>query len=149
VGTALFHYLVSDGQTTSTGNVSVEVVNPYQWNNFSDKYDVNNDGSVSSIDALVIINLLNTIGGTSLTGALDYVHPTTFYDVSRDNYVSSVDALLVINDLNSTRTAMLGAGEGESAAPANSAAVDAVFSSTSQQSLLQDIVLPGGRRRVL
>ncbi len=59
--------------------------------------DVNQDGIVSPLDALWIINALNeaALGATDSTrlGALD---------VSRDGELSPVDALLVINQLNAT-----------------------------------------------
>jgi hypothetical protein len=80
--------------------------------------DVNNDRYVSPIDALLIINELNTGGSRALMGGL--VPPGTvpddgehegegeggndpgqaYYDVNNDGYVSPIDSLLVINALN-------------------------------------------------
>ena len=56
--------------------------------------DANDDGSTSSLDALVIINHLNrnAAGGTG------------FYDVNGDGTVSAADALMVINRLQPEKT---------------------------------------------
>ena len=72
--------------------------------------DVNNDGSVSPIDALIVINQLNT-GKQPLRVSALATPP--FYDVSGDNFVSPVDALTVINYLNSHHNGAGGEGEGE------------------------------------
>ncbi len=66
--------------------------------------DVNEDGYVSPIDALMVINALNKPGFQSNNpGGTD-----PRLDVNHDNYVSPLDALLVINHLNAG-----GSGEGE------------------------------------
>ncbi len=52
-------------------------------------YDVNNDGAVSPLDALLVINTLET--GVSPRD--------TFTDVNGDTAMSPIDALLVINEL--------------------------------------------------
>lgn len=70
-------------------------------------YDVSNDGHISPLDALLVINLLNSKG----PGLLDLGYKPTppFVDVSGDGFVSPLDALLVINYLNKG----YGRGEGE------------------------------------
>ena len=76
--------------------------------------DVNNDGYISAIDALLIINHLNGIG---LMGGGEGESGVRFYpDTNGDNRISAIDALLVINHMNSR--SLSGQGEGESAAPA-------------------------------
>ncbi len=66
---------------------------------------------VSPLDALLIINLLNS-NSNSLTLAA-----TTYYDTSGDGVVSPIDALLVINALNlgvaDVGQGNFAAGEGE------------------------------------
>ena len=58
--------------------------------------DVNEDGSVSAVDALVVINDLNRYSARVLT----WDDPTTFMvDVNDDGAVSALDALIVINSL--------------------------------------------------
>ena len=73
-------------------------------------YDVNNDGVVSPLDALLIINYLNAGNPTkvSITAA-----GSPSYDVNASNEISPLDALLIINLLNAKEAN----GEGESAAP--------------------------------
>ncbi|MFL2865537.1 MAG: M36 family metallopeptidase [Pirellulaceae bacterium] len=71
--------------------------------------DTNRDGAVTPIDALGIINQLNTFG----TGAV--AEGETFgldqaMDVNRDSFVSPLDALAIINYLNVNASEM---GEGE------------------------------------
>ena len=83
------------------------VVNSSQWQNGTNRHDVNSDGEVSPIDALLIINDLNARGSRVLTGT-GFV-PPPFVDVNGDSSVSPLDVLLVINYLNALR----GGGEGE------------------------------------
>jgi len=75
-----------------------------RWHNSRKPTDVNDDGTVSPIDALLVINYLNTVGG----GPVPEGSPPPFIDVSGDNQISPLDALLVINELNRR-----GSGEGE------------------------------------
>jgi predicted AlkP superfamily pyrophosphatase or phosphodiesterase/Ca2+-binding RTX toxin-like protein len=77
-------------------------------------WDVNNDGMVTPVDALLLINQLNTSGTHPLVGSAMIVGP--FYDPSGDGTLSPVDVLAVINWLNSQTGA---AAEGESGATAN------------------------------
>jgi hypothetical protein len=76
--------------------------------------DVNADSHISPIDALVIINELNSVGSHSLVstptqdpgaeGESGAASGRMFYDVNNDGYISPLDGLMVINALN---------GEGE------------------------------------
>ena len=68
---------------------------PFQ--NPLDANDVNADGFVSPIDALVVINFLNE-EADNLPPVLE--NPPRFLDVSGDNQASPIDALIVINVLN-------------------------------------------------
>ena len=101
-GQAGFDYVVSDGTLTDVGHVSIDIEPEFQWHNLQNAYDVDDDGDVSPIDAVLVINLLNATGGTPLEGMLGSVgaSPTTFYDVSPDNFVAPDDAVLIINYLN-------------------------------------------------
>lgn len=70
--------------------------------------DVNGDFSISPLDALVVINRLNTQGSGSLAGQ----SPTdinSFVDTDNDNNLSPLDALIVVNAINN------GEGVGEKA----------------------------------
>jgi hypothetical protein len=70
--------------------------------------DVNQDSQTSSMDALLIINLLNR--GSANSGAANDL----YVDVNGDSFVTSLDALAVINLLNRlSSTPPLNAGQGE------------------------------------
>lgn len=80
------------------------------FHNAAKPADTNNDGVVSAIDALLVINYLNVVGPGPVPGS----SPPPFLDVNSDNFISSIDALLVINALNNQG---LGGESGESLAP--------------------------------
>lgn len=69
------------------------------WTNPANPLDVNDDTFVSPIDALLIINELNTVGGHPLSPSET---PTDYLDTNSDFYVSPLDALLILNYLNAT-----------------------------------------------
>jgi large repetitive protein len=89
--------------------------------NLTNAFDVNNDGFVSPIDVLILVNSLNT-GGSGLlaagssAGSGEGGSGKYFLDVNQDNYLSPLDALMVINELNSRQNG--GSGEGEAATKA-------------------------------
>jgi serine protease len=101
VGPAGFQYVLTDGIDSAIGNVSVDVEPLFQWHNRSQAEDVNKDGKVTAIDALMIINVINAIGPTSLEFlSVGGAPPSAYLDVSADNFVAPNDALAVINFIN-------------------------------------------------
>jgi hypothetical protein len=62
--------------------------------------DVNADGKLSPIDALLVINLLNRNGGTANIPVRQLPAPPAFHDVDANGFANTIDALLVINQLN-------------------------------------------------
>ncbi|MFN0021054.1 MAG: dockerin type I domain-containing protein [Pirellulaceae bacterium] len=83
------------------------------FTNSRDREDVDNDGFVSPIDALMIINRINS-GDTSLDSTPFARAP--YVDVNGDGTLAPVDALLVINRLNAPAGGdSSGEGEGEAA----------------------------------
>ncbi|MGI8980380.1 MAG: M36 family metallopeptidase [Pirellulaceae bacterium] len=74
--------------------------------------DVNLDGQVSPIDALLVVNYLNSNGDPAGEGEGS---PDPYKrDVNHDNSISPIDALMVINYLNRQKpSAPAGEGEGE------------------------------------
>jgi hypothetical protein len=85
--------------------------NPY------DRFDVNNDGFVSPIDALILVNKVNTNGGGPLGGSGEGEQSGEKYyvDVNEDGFLSPLDILWVVNRINGSGSS----GEGEAqAAPA-------------------------------
>ena len=98
-GTASFQYIVSDGKLTAIGNVTIDFEPSFQWHNDTIAQDVNGDGTVSTIDALLIINSINAFGSGSLVFLNRTAQTPDYLDVVPDNYVSPIDALTVINYL--------------------------------------------------
>jgi len=76
----------------------VEVPSGPAWQNPSNAFDVNDDGFVTALDALVIINRLDAIEDSTL-GARPFDF-RVFYDTSGDGRITSLDVLRVINELN-------------------------------------------------
>ena len=67
--------------------------------NAENPQDVNQDNHVTPLDALLVINELNT-GGARALGEGGSNDPVAMVDVNGDSQLSAVDALLVINSLN-------------------------------------------------
>jgi hypothetical protein len=78
--------------------------------------DVNDDGDVAPLDALLVIRDLNAYGARPLTPRQP---GDLFLDVVQDDLITPLDALWVINVLNHGGGAR-GAGEGEAASTASS-----------------------------
>jgi hypothetical protein len=74
------------------------------WHNAANPFDVNDDGWLTPLDALIVINRLNVeaAGGQVLSGY--------YYDVNDDRVCTAQDALMLINRLN---LAAESAAEGE------------------------------------
>jgi hypothetical protein len=107
---AQIRYVNTSTITVVGGSGEGEFTNPYN------RYDVNNDGFVTPIDVLAVVNFLNTAGTTDLTpwapgGEGEAKGP--YYDVNSDYFISPMDVLGVVNFLNSL--AVQASGEGESA----------------------------------
>ena len=72
------------------------------WQNTASRFDVNANGIINPLDALIVINYLNTNG----PGALPASYTGPYYlDVNGDGLVSPLDALGVINYLNAQTAA--------------------------------------------
>ncbi len=88
--------------TDPTGLVDTHVVklqvfeSERPWFNVFSPLDVNDDGIISPLDVLLVVNLLNQ--GTGLPQQNSGL--SHFYDTSGDNFVSPLDVLIVINYLN-------------------------------------------------
>ena len=77
--------------------------------------DVNRDGAISPLDALLIFNQLNAEGGHEIpVPMLGPSGEVWSLDVSGDSYVSALDALMIFNHLNAQPS---DSPEGESASP--------------------------------
>jgi hypothetical protein len=98
---------------------------PLPFQNPVNPMDVNNNGFVTGLDALIIINKLNLTGPEVLPDDPP-PPPYFFYDVSGDNRVTAIDALMIINRLNLT-------GPGPAGALAAAERGDAAISTSSSQ----------------
>jgi Dockerin type I domain len=99
-------YVFVEPPTTSAAGpqgegVSLEIAS---WRNPIRTFDVDGDGFISPIDALLIINLLNDKGSHILPATVSIDEPQHFVDPSGDGSVSPLDVLQVSNFLNNRRT---------------------------------------------
>ncbi|QDV43538.1 FG-GAP repeat protein [Stieleria neptunia] len=95
------HRLVKDNATVHVSSESI-------WQNPFNRFDVNRNGEVSLIDALITINRL-AVDDLNELPLLPTMNAYQFYDVNGDGLVTSRDALAIINSV-----AVQGEGEGES-----------------------------------
>ncbi len=101
----LYFDLIGFGADESSVTVSDVRMNFVRgWQNPINRFDVDNFGTVSALDALVIINELarkrvHDPVTRELFAITDDVGPAPFYDVNGDGKVSALDALQVINEL--------------------------------------------------
>jgi VCBS repeat-containing protein len=71
---------------------------PKPWHNSRDAEDVTDDGLISPLDSLRVINYLNSGEPSQVPPGAAAVHG--LIDVNGDNFVTPLDVLLVINRLN-------------------------------------------------
>ena len=111
-GQLQFRATVSQLEQSQSGSETDEqlirvTIEPSSHQNQANIFDVNSDSFVAPLDALIVINHLNTFEPNSV----DQLGPEhLFVDVNGDCVISPLDALLIINELNSNA-----AGEGEAA----------------------------------
>ncbi len=112
----------------SSGDVNfIEVDSSNDWQNPFQALDTSGDGTISALDALLVINQINVTSGQT-GNKLPIFNPTRpkdffFADVNGDANLSPLDALLIINHLNTSRS-----GEGEQS-PISAQQVDQAFDS--------------------
>ncbi|MCA9144684.1 MAG: hypothetical protein KDB05_17930, partial [Planctomycetales bacterium] len=71
------------------------------WTNPLNEFDVNHDGFVSPLDALIVINRINAIGTSiPLVANAPVTHVDTYYDVTNDGWLSPLDVLRIINKVD-------------------------------------------------
>jgi hypothetical protein len=91
------------------------------YHNDGNPYDVNRNGEITSLDALIVINYLNVYG----PGPVGQGEPGYGYDVNGDGMVTALDALLILNEIARIRNGnptvgTRGEGEGADSTPAAS-----------------------------
>ena len=109
-----FTYTVADddGAVSEETIVNIDVVaDPFPWHNRGNGLDVNADGSVSPIDALLIIIELDANGSSLLPDPSAGNSPPPYFDVNEDGFVAPNDAIQVINFLNANANGEAAEGE--------------------------------------
>ena len=100
---------VDSGDLVARIPFTIEVLGN-QWHNYSAREDVDGKGTVSPLDALLVLNYLNL--GLDANGPKNGGSYLYYLDVNDDQVIAPLDALLVINYLN-----LRGSGEGELVTP--------------------------------
>jgi hypothetical protein len=129
IGELAFTYVVSDGQLRDAASVTLHA-RPY-WHNERSPLDVNDDGLITAMDALAVVNHLN-LKDEPLPAPSSGQQPPHFVDTNGDGFVTPHDVLLVVNHLN------YGGGSQAEAEGEWSAGVDAAFGDGDMLDLLAD-----------
>ncbi|QDV42646.1 hypothetical protein Enr13x_24950 [Stieleria neptunia] len=110
IGIDSFTYTIADtsGRVSSPGTVQVQVVGS-RLQNPDLNPDVNDDGNITPIDALLVINRIAR-GTTGSIPVEDDDFGPPYYDVNGDKVITPLDALEVINELQ-RRQSVGGQGE--------------------------------------
>ncbi|MFO0940770.1 MAG: Ig-like domain-containing protein [Pirellulales bacterium] len=135
-----FVYRIFDGQVRSsniTVTISIGAPPPPSHQNPNNRLDVNADGFVTPIDALLVINLLNNPDKPRDTRLLPA--PPAYYDVDGTGFVSPNDVILVINYLNEKSQGSGGEGEGDGASLLAPIVVDASRTTDNRALGMQDV----------
>jgi hypothetical protein len=92
---------------------SAEGESPAQkpWQNPHNPLDVDHNGVVIPLDALIIINRVNSVGSQKLAPPVANQSPPPYYDANGDGNLTPLDALVVINFINARSAAAAGEGE--------------------------------------
>lgn len=80
----------------------------YGFHNPNAPLDINDDGFLAPLDALLVINQINSLPSTFLPNRAPSSMSGMMLDVTGDRWVSPQDALLVINGLNSDGPGFVG-----------------------------------------
>ncbi|RMF43451.1 MAG: hypothetical protein D6753_05190 [Planctomycetota bacterium] len=86
----------------ATDQVMLSVRNGTPWHNPLERFDVNSDGSITPLDALLIINMINRTSPSALDESVSEFLTAPYIDTNGDNALSPIDVLLVVNHLNRT-----------------------------------------------
>ncbi|QDV69117.1 Calx-beta domain protein [Rosistilla carotiformis] len=90
-------------QFTSTTFVLRAIADRSVWQNRSEAVDVNGDGNTTPVDALIVLNHLNSVDDPSLSA--QRADGEFQIDVNGDHQVTPIDALRVLNWLNQSAAA--------------------------------------------
>ncbi|MEM7478687.1 MAG: cadherin domain-containing protein, partial [Planctomycetota bacterium] len=115
VGPLELEFLVQDSsgiRADEMSTLTLEVIDRSPWTNLALPADVNRDGAVSGIDALIVINEVNVRNSSTFLSRPRRENELALpdFDVSGDGFLTALDALIVIDLINRGIT---GEGEGE------------------------------------
>ena len=113
-----FSYRAKDaGGAGAPAQVTIAVNATHPWHNSLAPLDVNDDGIVNTLDAIMIINDINANGIRELPVERPEGTVPPLTDVNKDNHITPLDILIIINYLNELAAAEAAGGEGEGEAP--------------------------------
>ena len=113
-GQAIFNVRVRDSgglmvqRSFTVDVIGIQSATPFQNN--ANMLDVDNDGFVSPLDVLNILNRLSALGDASIPVSSLTQPPPPYFDVNGDNYIDPLDATSIIDAIN-------GSGSGGGASP--------------------------------
>lgn len=135
-----FTYQASDGSGLSvvtTVTIKIDSPPPPSHQNPDNFLDVNADGFISPIDALLIINTINLYSGSGTTIiTANLPAPPPYLDTDGNGIITANDVLQVINYLN-----LHSGGRGEGEAEGESAAPAAIVSTSVQNAFPSQLVM--------
>jgi hypothetical protein len=109
-----FTHIISDA--AADGTARVEVRNDHFFTNPLNRFDVDRNGSIQPLDALLILNAIRSLGSGPIALPTNNDEISTIYfDVSGDNNLTPLDALSVLNALSRISGGVK--PEGESVSP--------------------------------
>ena len=104
------HLTVSPAIGAYELSIVADVANPTPYHNASLPEDVNGDGQIVPIDALIVINALNNgLGGALPIPPID--DPPPFLDVNGSNSLEAFDVLMIINHINNNKNSVFATPE--------------------------------------
>jgi hypothetical protein len=105
-GTAL-----GGADTSSPVTFTITVAKVHAWHNTELADDVDGDNAIAPIDALLVINYINSNTSDQIPAGAHDGPP--YIDVDNDGFIAPKDALHVINTINAGHAQSVPAGEGE------------------------------------
>ena len=90
--------------------IDVAMMSQKPWHHAEAPLDVDQSGFVSPLDALMIINRLNSLGSGRLPPPVGNQPPPPYYDTNGDGNSTPLDVLMVINYLNAPSARAAGEG---------------------------------------
>jgi hypothetical protein len=104
-----------DNNSTPTISAIADHTIPFDqnpWHNFENRSDVTNDGYLSALDILILINYLN-VHPVDPTLPGEWSPSSPFLDVNNDGVLTPSDVLTVLDDLNNVTAQFANSTEGE------------------------------------